>query len=66
MWPAYLAALLLSLPAPPASAAGRDGAPRSALDRPHQGEDAPVGAGRMAAKAALPGENDEDEPDREG
>lgn len=61
MWPAYLAALLLSLPAAPASA-GRDGGPRSALDRPHLGEDGPQAPGRMATPA-LPEEDDEDEAD---
>lgn len=62
MWPAYLAALLLSLPASPVQA--RDGGPRSTLDRAHLGEEAPP-AGRTA-QAALPDEEDEDERDGEG
>jgi hypothetical protein len=62
MWPAYLAALLLSLPATPAS--GRDAGPRSALDRAHLGEDGPQSAEHM--KDAVPEEeDDEDETDRE-
>ncbi len=60
MWPAYLAALLLSLPVAPAT--GRDAGPRSALDRAHLGEDGPLAADRMA-KAALPEEEDDDERD---
>jgi hypothetical protein len=62
MWPAYLAALLLSLPAAPAS--GRDAGPRSALDRAHLGEDGPQSAEHMT-KAALPEEDGEDEKDGE-
>ncbi len=61
MWPAYLAALLLSLPAAPA--VGRDTGPRSALDRSHLGEDGP--AAERTARAALPGEDDGDERDGE-
>ena len=64
MWPAYLAALLLSLPAAPVSA--RDAGPRSTLDRAHLGGEAPDAAGQ-AAPAALPDEeDDEDERDGEG
>ncbi|TCI00517.1 hypothetical protein EJV46_07765 [Roseococcus sp. SYP-B2431] len=57
MWPAYLAALLLSLPVAPAT--GRDATQRSSLDRAHLGEDGLREAGR-AARAALPEEDDED------
>lgn len=62
MWPAYLAALLLSLPAPPAQA--RDGAPRSALDRSHLGEETPQPADRTAGTALA--EEDGDEEERDG
>ncbi len=62
MWPAYLAALLLSLPVAPGT--GRDAGPRSALDRAHLGEDGPR-ASDHRAKAALPEEDDEDERDGE-
>lgn len=62
MWPAYLAALLLSLPAPPAQA--RDGASRSVLDRSHLGEETPRAADRSAGPA-LP-EEDGDEEERDG
>jgi hypothetical protein len=60
MWPAYLAALLLSLPVP--AATGRDAAPRSALDRAHLGEDGPQAAGRTAP-AVAPEEDEEDQDD---
>lgn len=62
MWPAYLAALLLSLPVAPAS--GRDVGPRSALDRAHQGEDGPQTT--RGAPAAVTEEDDEREAEREG
>jgi hypothetical protein len=62
MWPAYLAALLLSLPVAPAS--GRDAGPRSALDRAHLGEDGPQKPDRVA-NAALSEDDEEDERDGE-
>jgi len=63
MWPAYLAALLLSLP--PAPATGRDAAPRSALDRAHLGEDGPQAHGRALPGVAPDEEDDADERDGE-
>lgn len=63
MWPAYLAALLLSLPAP--SASMRDAGPRSSLDRAHLGEDQPQASGRTTPGSALSEEEDEAEPDEE-
>ncbi|MBS7811066.1 hypothetical protein [Roseococcus pinisoli] len=59
MWPAFLAALLLSLP--PAPANGRDAGSRSAVDRAHLGEDAPQSQERVAKEVAR--EEDEDESD---
>jgi len=61
MWPAYLAALLLSLPVPPAN--GRDAATRSELDRSHLGEDVPQPSVR-GAKAGSFEEDEEDEAQR--
>ncbi len=61
MWPAFLAALLLSLP--PAPANGRDAGSRSAVDRPHLGEDGPQSPERTARMAAR--EEGEDEDDKE-
>ncbi|MDB5415380.1 MAG: hypothetical protein JWR10_3715 [Rubritepida sp.] len=62
MWPTFLAALLLTLPAPPAS--GRDNAPPSALDRAESGGELPGQAIRSVAPAPL--EEDADgEEDRE-
>lgn len=57
MWPAFLAALLISLP--PAPATARDGGPRSGFDRAHRGEDLPKGASRAALAIAPEDEDDE-------
>ena len=62
MWPAFLAALLISLP--PAPATARDGGPRSGFDRAHRGEDLPP-ANSRAAQAAMPEDENEEERDEE-
>lgn len=58
MWPAYLAALLLSLPVAPATS--RDATPRSAVDLAHLGEEEPQAARRTATTVAKDDEDDQD------
>jgi hypothetical protein len=67
MWPAYLAALLLSLPAAPVGPRPdrRGTTPDSAFDRVHHGDDTSDAAGRVAPAALVDDEEEEDSDDEE-